>query len=129
MLIFLLASTFFIYIVVAADRAALPDFIVVLYHFPYGDKIGHLLLMGIWTWIIQACVIAWHKNNGHDARKITVVAWVVAGFVTIEELTQIFIPNRNFSISDLVCSYLGILIFSSVYRFILKNQINKKTKC
>jgi hypothetical protein len=45
----------FVLICICADTGRLPDFIKAFYCFPFGDKVGHILIMGFFTFIFQLC--------------------------------------------------------------------------
>jgi VanZ family protein len=97
-----------IVIIILADRRALPGFINGLYAFPYGDKVGHFLLMGI---------VAFFVNLALHARRITIAkcplllgSLCVALLVTLEEFSQLFFPSRSFDLIDLAASLLGIVL-------------------
>jgi VanZ family protein len=95
-------------IIILADRGALPGFITRLYAFPYGDKVGHFLLMGS---------VAFFANLALHARRIAVAKYpillgslCVAILVTLEEFSQLFFPARTFDLLDLTASLLGIIM-------------------
>jgi hypothetical protein len=80
-----------------------------LCNFRYFDKLGHFLLMGGMAFMI---------NLSLDARRVSFCQqeWLVGSlavmlFVLAEECTQIWMPHRQFQISDLLCDGLGILLF------------------
>jgi VanZ family protein len=94
-------------IVFLADRGELPEFVHRLYHFPFGDKIGHFVLIGL---------LAFGLNLVFSSRSIygfplplfvgSILAIILA---TVEEISQNYFASRSFSLLDLGCSYLGIL--------------------
>lgn len=76
---------------------------------PYGDKIGHFLVMGLLSLLVNLLLNSRRQSIGK--RKFLLGSLIVAGIVTAEEFTQIFIPSRTFSPFDLVADYAGILFF------------------
>jgi len=80
---------------------------------PAGDKLGHFLLFGTLAFLANLAVarsgasLAWHL-------KITALVVVV---VVAEELSQIFLPHRNFDSMDLVADLDGIILFSAFAYF------------
>lgn len=75
---------------------------------PFYDKIGHVLLYALATYLGQRAL---------SFRQITVLnqrlpLWVTlfTMFTTVEEGIQAWSPNRTFSTVDLVCSLLGIAL-------------------
>ena len=92
-------------IVIAADKDRLPDFVRTLYSFPGGDKVGHFLLVGFLSLLINL------KEQGDSARRLPLgLRWgttVLLMAVTLEEISQLWFASRTFSLTDLACSYFG----------------------
>lgn len=81
---------------------------------PYGDKIGHFMLMGIFSFLL---------NLIFDCRKIYKImlgSLIVLLLVTAEEGSQIFIAGRTYDFGDLIFDYAGIFIFGEVASAISK---------
>jgi polysaccharide biosynthesis protein VpsQ len=81
-----------------------------LYNFPYGDAVGHLLLLGGLSFL---------TNLGFPSGRLIrppllKTCLVIAGLVTLEELSQLFLPNRTFSFIDLGANYAGIFAFGEI---------------
>ena len=83
---------------------------------PHGDKIGHFLLMGSLALLV---------NLAMDVRRVNIRGrWFLLGslivglIVTLEEVSQILIPARTFSLYDLAADYLGIYLFSRLAVFL-----------
>lgn len=75
---------------------------------PYGDKLGHFLLMG--TFALAANVGARCRHwrfMGMDWLQGSVC---VAALVTLEECSQHFADARTFDLRDLLADYLGIFL-------------------
>ncbi len=72
---------------------------------PQGDKIGHFILYGLTLLSIESL---W------KFKKLGVGAILSIFFVIIEELSQIFIVSRTFSLLDLFWSFAGIAVFEVV---------------
>lgn len=92
-------------IILAADLGKLPAVIAGLYAFPYGDKLGHFLLMGLLAFFLALALPERLKRAGLA---------VLAVILVLEEGSQSFLPNRNFSGMDLLCSLLGVLVFGGL---------------
>ena len=103
----LLALGFLILIVILANTGLLPRGIRQLYDFPYGDKVGHFLLMGLINFILNWTMLA-SRTDPQPATVIWKVSLLFALIVTLEEFSQQFFPRRTFSLLDLSFSYLGI---------------------
>ncbi len=95
------------WIIVSADGGGLPSFITALYAFPYGDKVGHFLIMGALTLAANLIFSARKVNLG--STPVLLGSLLVFMGVTVEEFSQIFFQSRTFSLVDLAFSYLGIL--------------------
>lgn len=81
---------------------------------PYGDKIGHFLLMGFFSFLLnlalKARTIRFLKLNA---------LWgtlIVLTVVTLEEFSQIFVRFRSFDYTDLIADFAGIVIFGEIAR-------------
>ena len=75
---------------------------------PYGDKIGHFFVMGLLALLVNLLLNSRRQSIGK--REFLLGSLIIAGIVTAEEFTQIFIPSRTFSLFDLVADYAGIMI-------------------
>lgn len=111
-----------LWIFFAADRSALPGVVTLLYAFPYGDKVGHFVLMGLLTVAVNVLLPRRISQRGID-----VGSWILlpgslltALGVTLEELSQLFFSARTFSGVDLLFSFLGILVADFALRKIFK---------
>lgn len=112
--IILALTLFFIFfvsfIIYSANQGDDLIFFKILKQIPMGDKIGHTILVGSLTLLL---------NWSLQMRTFLVGRWlllmgscIVFGLTTIEEFSQIWITNRTFDLVDLACNYLGILIAS-----------------
>ncbi len=113
-------------IVFVADRRGTRYLLDFVGYIPYGDKLGHFGLMGIFSFLL---------NLVFDARTINL--WklnyllgslIVLVVVTIEEISQLFIRGRTFDWSDLICDYLGIFLFGEFARFICNRGKKAETR-
>jgi hypothetical protein len=85
---------------------------------PYGDKIGHFLLMGLFSLLLNLALKArtirlWRVN-------VLLGTLIVLIVVVIEEFSQIFIRGRSFDYTDLIADLAGILIFGEIARLIYR---------
>lgn len=111
-------------IVVLADTGHMPPFLFAIYDLPNGDKIGHVVLMGFLNIALNMVLLA---------RKVRVFSFrlfwgtlIAVGLVTVEEISQVFFPSRRFSLIDLGCSFLGILLADILLRPMLQG-LNRST--
>ncbi len=105
-----LFGVFIVAVIVLADTRHL-GFLGRLYDFPYGDKVGHFLLFGLLSLLVNLAVLerwreseAWHVVLG--------VSLILVGLIGLEEFSQRFFPARTSSIWDLTASYLGVALFA-----------------
>lgn len=101
-----------------------PDYFFFVYQIPGADKTGHFLLMGTFSFLVNiAC--SGQQISIWSIRCLKGTLIVVA-LVTLEELTQIFILTRTFSLLDLGADYAGIFLFGRLARF-FANSLKKPT--
>ena len=91
---------------------------------PFGDKIGHFLLMGMFSLLLNLALNA--KTVRLVSLNILAGNLIVFGLVTIEEFSQIFVAGRTFDVTDLISDYAGIFIFGEIARQIVSKNINRK---
>lgn len=78
---------------------------------PFGDRIGHFVLYGILTLLIDLALL--RPPHGLNPNLIVLrVALILALAIGLEEFSQRFFPNRSFDLLDLAFSYLGVIFFS-----------------
>ncbi|HEY0458222.1 MAG TPA: VanZ family protein [Pyrinomonadaceae bacterium] len=113
--IFILAGIIFL-----ADRRGTRYMLRFVGNIPYGDKLGHFLLMGGFAFLLNLVLDA----RTFSLWKIRYLLGSVIGLVvvTIEEISQIFVSGRTFDWSDLVFDFLGIFIFGELARFICRRK-------
>lgn len=95
-------AAFLLVIVGLADQGALPELLKRIHDLPGGDKLGHFGLMG--TMALLADLAFRGRWRGLPAGSVTVLV-----IVTLEELSQLWFPQRSFSLSDLAADYAGIV--------------------
>ncbi len=112
-----------IYIFILAGIVFLADlygmnFFSFIRYIPFGDKVGHFCLMGMFSLVV---------NLAFKAR--TIQLWklsyllgslLVLVIVTLEEFSQIFVHGRSFDAGDLVADAAGIIIFGEIARLICR---------
>ena len=100
---------FIIGVVILADADLLPDFIHALYAFPNGDKVGHFILYGLLNFFITRAFLSSLPTRRGGWVTLS-VGLILALFVALEELSQMFFSARTFSLLDLLASSLGIIV-------------------
>ena len=113
---------FILIIVVIADQG---DYLAILKDWvdkiPYGDKGGHLILMGLLSLAVN---LSFQCNQWRlGQRTFLKGSVIVIILVTLEEISQLFISNRTFDWGDLLSDYLGIWVFGQLAWYL--NSINR----
>lgn len=116
--VFILAGIVFL-----ADRKGTRYLLGFIKNIPYGDKIGHLVLMGVFSFLVNLMLGA----RSFQIWKIRYLlgSLIVLIIVTLEEVSQIFIRGRSFDLTDLAADYLGIFLFGELARVFHKRGENK----
>lgn len=104
---------FILIIIVIANQG---DYITMLTDWvdkiPYGDKGGHLILMGLLSLTVNLSFQCAQWTVGqHTLLKGSVI---VAILVTLEEISQLLVSTRTFDWGDLLSDYLGIWAFGQL---------------
>ncbi len=89
---------------------------------PYGDKIGHISLLGTMSLFLNLALQC--KKINVLKYRILFGSFILSLIATLEEISQIFFPSRTFDLVDLTFNYLGIFIFGRLAVF-LKNKFWK----
>lgn len=105
----ILFSLFIIAVIILADRNAIPPFIRALYDFPYGDKLGHLILFGLLNFILTLTFIRALPDRARNWVALS-VSLILALAIAAEEYSQQFFSARTFDLVDLSASYLELLV-------------------
>lgn len=87
--------------------------------FSYADKVGHFILFGSLTFLINLMLKA--RKIEVFSLSIFVGTILMTTIMTLEEFSQIFIPARQFEWLDLLSNYAGILTFSYIVPY-FKNR-------
>jgi len=108
----ILFALFILLVIVLADMDGL-GFLRFINRIPFGDKIGHFVLYGILTLLVD---LALFRSLPHLNRRLLTlrVALILALLIGLEEFSQQYFPNRSFDLVDLAFSYLGVIFFSWV---------------
>ena len=101
----LLYASLFLIVLVAAYRGQLP--LEQLSRIPYYDKLGHVLLYAIATYLGHQVCYRWRLFGGLRLPAFP----ILFGIATVaEELTQGLAPSRTLDPIDLICSVGGIFL-------------------
>ncbi len=111
---------FICWIIVSADSGEQIIFMKMMAGVPYGDKLGHVFLYGILTWLLNSALN--YKSIKLGGRSLLLGAVVVFSFALLEEISQLYFPKRTFDLVDLTADIVGITLFSWVpYTFYRRN--------
>jgi polysaccharide biosynthesis protein VpsQ len=110
-------------IIVLADLKGTRYLLKFVHFFPYGDKIGHFLLMGTFSLLLNLTLSARTVRFGRINWLVGTL--VVAVVVTLEEISQIFVRGRSFDWMDLVVDFAGIFLFGELARLICRKFFEK----
>ena len=113
--IFILAG-----IIILANLRETQHLFLPLRKLPYGDKIGHFLLMGFLSFTVNLALKA--RTFRIWRIKFLLGSLIVLVIVTLEEFSQIFIRGRSFDYTDLIADAAGIFIFGEIARLILRKS-------
>ena len=111
-------------IIVLADTRHLGP-VGAVYDFPYGDKVGHFVLYGLLSLLVNLAVFErWPgRSRSWLAVRTSVVLAILIG---LEELSQRLFPSRSSSVWDLLASYLGVAAFAWVATLVAKRKAMSK---
>jgi len=98
----------FVFIIFSADRGTMPRLIASLYDYPYGDKVGHIFLMGALSFLVNLNLACRRIRVGRF--RLLLGSLVIAVLIALEEISQSFFPHRHCDLSDLSASDLGIFL-------------------
>ena len=92
---------------------------------PYGDKIGHFFLFGLLAFLANLSV----KCRCFSFGKFSVYwgSFIVLVFVSVEELSQHFLPTRTLDIYDYGADIIGISC-ATFLSWLFKSILFKKDK-
>ena len=111
LLVTLLFSFLIVAIVVGADIGRFPTLLQPIYDFPGGDKVGHFILFGILSFLLNKSALAFFPQRA-PTRLVLTVSLLLAIVIGLEEWSQSLFPSRTMSLFDLLASYAGVTVFA-----------------
>lgn len=103
-----------------ADHPELKHHLDAVKSLPGGDKLGHFLLVGGLTFILNWTL---RCREFHFARgRLLLGSAIVFVLFTIDEFTQIWRPARSFDLGDLFANYAGVLCFGVLARVVVGGE-------
>ena len=104
-------------VAIANSGSATAELLNIVQHIPGRDKTVHFLLMGTMALLLNLC---WRAERWQMGPVPVLKGSIVVGVVvTLEELSQLFVPLRSFSLEDLAYDYLGIFLLGQCASFYL----------
>ena len=108
---------FLAYIIYAANTQSGGLFLNYVYVLPYGDKVGHLVLMGTLS-LLANLSLSCRTIQFSGRIRIMLGTLIVATVVCIEELSQAFIASRSCDPGDLLADAIGIALGAALARWL-----------
>jgi len=103
---------FIVWAIYQANSGAESVFAQYIRGLPYGDKMGHFLLFGLLTLLINGSLRFRRIRIGSFSLLLGSVLVLV--FVAIEEASQGLLPTRSMDIHDFYADCAGIWLFSLI---------------
>jgi polysaccharide biosynthesis protein VpsQ len=101
---------FIILIIILADTRHL-GYLGRVYDFPNGDKVGHFVLFGVLSFVVNLSVFEARPLT--DKKRLAVItSLLLALFIGLEEYSQRFFPARTADIFDFLASCAGVTLFA-----------------
>ena len=120
----ILFSLFIIALVIGADAGQFPQRLKYLYDFPGGDKAGHFILFGVLSFLLNSsALVLFPKQN--PARLVLTASLLLSILIGLEEWSQALFPARTMSITDLIASFAGVILFACLAWYFDNRQSTK----
>ncbi len=113
-------ALFLVGLVALANAGRVPALFGIVAHLPGGDATGHFLLIGAMAFLLNASLPVLRRPVGRF--RLPRGSLILALVVTVEELSQLWLPARSFSWADLLGNYLGILILGGLGAFFFRER-------
>lgn len=104
-------------IITASILAYLGLFPAEIRYIPYYDSIGHFLLFGLLTLMLDKVF----REKNLLLEYLPFASVIVTCYALIDESLQYFSSVRSFDWTDFLYGFIGIVIFTFISRFIFKN--------
>jgi VanZ family protein len=115
-----LYSILLLLIIAAADQGSYQTIFNLVYLIPFGDKVGHFILIGVLALVVN---LTWNGAQLKCCKGYVLKGSILVFLmVLLEELSQIFVASRTFDLGDLVFDCLGIWVFGRVAEFLLRKR-------
>ncbi|MGJ8642803.1 MAG: VanZ family protein [Luteolibacter sp.] len=109
---------FIISAVIIANRGEGDNWWSFIHDIPYGDKVGHVGLMGTLCFLSNLAFPC--RSIRIPSGLVTPATLTVFTLVSLEELSQAFIPNRNCDLFDWLADLTGIIVGQTAALLIIR---------
>jgi len=106
-------------VILLADLGSLPSPVAMLYRFPNGDRVGHFILFGILTLLVNS---AFPRQVRILRANVYYGSVIIAVLAIFEESSQLFLAYRTFDLIDLAFTLMGIASADWLVRLFHKQQ-------
>jgi VanZ family protein len=113
------------WIIYLADTGSPSRILTFVRTIPFGDKLGHFFLYGVLSFLLILAMR--HRSWIICGRPIALGALIVMGFAIFEEITQAFLPRRNFDALDIVADFLGVACFTWIANRLISKPMPMNT--
>jgi VanZ family protein len=94
-------------IIIIANQGLAPQYFGFLYGFPGGDKVAHFAILGTLTFLVT---FAFPRTRPFGQWHFALAPFIILTLISIEELSQGFIPGRSLSLTDWLANFAGIVV-------------------
>ena len=99
---------FMLAIITIANRGDGDNWWAFIHDIPYGDKLGHIVLMAI---LGLLCNLAFHPRPIPALPSfISTVTFILFALITLEEISQAFLPTRTCDLLDWLADLTGLTL-------------------
>lgn len=119
---------FIIYVIYLANSGADQHiFFVFIRWLPYGDKFGHLGLIGMLALLVNLAMGLRVFRGWYFGRTPILLGTIIISILVIlEEFSQLFLINRTFDLGDLAFDFIGIVLANGAAATWLAYQDHKR---
>lgn len=104
-------------VIVCADTGRLRAFLGWVNSLPLGDKAGHFVLIGTMAHLLNYALR--FKTRRIGKWPFQVGGLIILALITVEEVSQIWIPSRTFDAGDLLANTVGVFVAELLARRLL----------
>lgn len=116
----ILYLAFLVLIIIFANTRSATWVFAIAKMMPYGDKICHMILMGIFSYLLNSTLLC--RETKFKNFKILSGSLIVYALVLTEEISQIFVASRSPDIYDALADIIGIYIFGVLAMINIKQK-------